>query len=154
MRYNFCHFSSLHYYMIESDFVFWKGEGVEAVRLTFADILLLPLNTRAGKDPNTQEVTAKLTSTSLPCDFPFHAERVEPVQTQREAHHRHHDGYGGDKVAERRRAGDVDPDEVGRVVDLSVQHAASAKVTLRGGSTILSFRPLCVFTFLFHRADR
>lgn len=82
--------------------------------------------------------TPKLTSTVLPCDFPFHAEGVEPVQTQREAHHRHHDGYGRDKVAERRRAGDVDSNEVGRIVDLSIQHAASTKVTLGGGSTTTS----------------
>lgn len=64
---------------------------------------------------------------------PVDAVGVEPVERQREAHHRHDDRDGRDKVAERRRGGRLDADEVCAEVDMSVQDAASSKVTLGGG---------------------
>lgn len=69
-------------------------------------------------------------SLQLPRHVPVDAEGVQPVKRQRETHHRHDDRDGRDEVTQRRRGGRLDPDEVCTVVDMSIQDAASSKVTL------------------------
>lgn len=75
-------------------------------------------------------------SPPLPCHVPVDEGGVQPVKRQGEAHHRHDDRDGRDKVAQRRRGDRLDPDEVCTVVDMSIQDAASSKVALGGGRRV------------------
>lgn len=76
------------------------------------------------------ETGGRVPARGSPGHDPVDAEGVEPVERQREAHHRHDDRDGRDEVAERRRGGRLDADEVCAEVDVSIQDAASSKVTL------------------------
>lgn len=71
-----------------------------------------------------------------PGHVPLHADGVDPVQNQGETHYGHHDGDGRDKITQRGRAGRGHFQCVssGIEADLSIQHALTSKITLRGGT--------------------